>query len=91
MYFKITNQEECHNRYQYKTGLNILDKPFEKEGSYVPGGLYFTTLDHIDKFYNHGIWLRVVIIPDDAQIVKDPSGDRWREDKIILGGEISSL
>ena len=29
-YFKITNLEENHNGFQYKTGLNILDKEFEE-------------------------------------------------------------
>ena len=85
MYFKVTNEKECHHGYQYQTGLNILDKPFEKEGSCVEGGLYFTDLENLDKFYYYGVWLRVVIIPEDAIMVKDPSGGKWRADRIILG------
>jgi len=85
MYFKITNQDECHHGYQYQTGLNILDKPFEMEGSCVPGGLYFTDLENLHKFYGYGVWLRVVIIPGNAVMVEDPSGGKWRADKIILG------
>jgi len=85
MYFKITNQDECHHGYQYKTGLNILDKPFESKGSCVSGGLYFTTLVHLHHFYDYGIWLREVTIPEDARMVMDPSANKWRANKIILG------
>jgi len=85
MYFKITNQEECHHGYQYQTGLNLLDREFEPRGTCVAGGLYFTTLEHLEEFYSYGVWLRVVIIPKDARIVKDPEGDKWRANKIILG------
>ena len=59
-YYKVTSENECHQGYQYTDGLNILDKPFEKEGSCVPGGLYFTNLDHIAKFSTFGVWLREV-------------------------------
>jgi len=89
MFFKITKSDECHHGYQYQTGLNILDKPFQKEGSCVAGGLYFTTLEHLDQFYEYGVWLRAIIIPDDALIVKDPDGNKWRADKIILGEKYS--
>ena len=85
IYYKITNQEECHRDFQYQTGLNVLDRPFQENGSCVAGGLYFTTLEHLHDFYQYGVWLRVVIIPDDALMVKDPAGNKWRADKIILG------
>jgi len=85
MYFKVTNEKECHNGFQYQTGLNVLDKPFEPKGSCVGGGLYFTDLENLSKFYSYGVWLRVVIIPEDAMMVKDPAGDKWRANKIILG------
>ena len=85
MYFKITNENENHNGYQYQDRLNVLDKPFEKEGSCVPGGLYYTTLEHIHKFYGYGVWIREVTIPDNAEMVLDPEGNKCRADKIILG------
>ena len=87
IYVKITNTEECHNNFQYQTGLNVLDKPFEKEGSCVPGGLYFTDLENVNNFYSYGVWLRIVKIPDDAQVVEDPDdsfGKKWRSDKLIF-------
>ena len=50
IYYKITNKKECHNDFQYVDGLNVLDKPFEVEGSCVVGGLYFTTAKYIFNF-----------------------------------------
>jgi hypothetical protein len=85
MYFKVTNQDECHHGFQYVTGLNVLDKPFEPTGSCVAGGLYFTDLDNLDNFYGYGVWIREITIPEDAVMVKDPSGGKWRADSIILG------
>jgi len=87
MYFKITNAEENHNGLQYHTGLveDILPFQEEEEGSCVPGGIYFTDEKHIFKFLNYGIYIREVQIPEDAQFVKDPQGDKWRASKIILG------
>jgi hypothetical protein len=87
---KITNENENHNGFQYQTGLNILEETFQKEGSCVPGGFYFTTIDQVHNFYHYGVHLRIVEIPDDAQVVKDPderNGIKWRSDKIILGGK----
>jgi hypothetical protein len=88
LFFKITNSDEIHHGFPYKDGLNILDKPFQKKGSCVAGGLYFTDLQSLHHFYPYGVWIRVIIIPDGAQIVKDPDmsgGEKWRSDKIILG------
>jgi hypothetical protein len=84
MYFKITNSEENHHNLQYKTGLNIDPIPFRKEGSCVPGGIYFTTPEFICEFLSMGIWIREVTIPEDAEMVQDPDGNKWRASKVIL-------
>jgi hypothetical protein len=92
IYVKITNKEECHNGFQYQPGLNILQEPFQVEGSCVPGGFYYTDLENIHYFYDYGIWLWIVEIPDDAQVVEDPHktfGQKWRTDKIILSQKYS--
>ena len=83
-FFKITNEKECHHGFQYQEGLNVLDKPFEPTGTCVEGGLYFSDEDNIHKFLQFGCWLRVITIPEDAQMVKGPEGYKWRADKIIL-------
>lgn len=85
-YYKITNKNECHNGYQYKDGLNVLNEPFNDnpEDSCCPGGFYFTDYDNLLSFLDYGIWIREVKIPEDARVIKDKSGDKWRTDKIIL-------
>jgi hypothetical protein len=84
MYLKITNENENHHGLQYHDGLIIDPIPFAKEGSCVTGGIYFTTPEFICEFINMGIYLREVTIPEDAEIVKDPGGDKWRASKVIL-------
>ena len=86
-FFKVINAKKNHNGYQYVDGLNILDKPFQKYGSCVPGGLYFTDDEHIWQFVNYGCYVYEVTLPfdrDDFQMVKD-GDNKWRANKIILG------
>ena len=85
IYYKITNKTECHNGFQYVDGLNILDKPFERDGSNVAGGLYFTTAKYIFNFLYRGCYLREITLPKDCQWVRDWSWNKFRADKIILG------
>ena len=90
MYFKITNAAENHNCFQYVDGLNILIDEFDDDPSHscVAGGLYFSDAANIFKFLGYGIYLREVILPTDNpnfKMVKDPKGDKWRANMIILG------
>ncbi len=85
MYFKITNQTENHHGIQYHDGLIIDHIPFRKEGSCCPGGIYFTTPEYICEFLYIGYYIREVTIPEDAEMVQDPEGDKWRASKVILG------
>ena len=91
-YFKVTNKEEIHRGFVYKTGLNILDKPFEYGGSCVPGGLYFTTLEEIPEFYSYGCNLREITLPtDDPDFEMMPDENKFRANQIILGEKHSLL
>jgi len=84
---KITNENEIHHGYQYHDGLNVLQEPFQNEGSCVPGGFYYTDKENLHHFYNYGIWIRCIDVPSDALIVKDPDesgGVKWRCNKIIF-------
>ena len=88
--FKITNNNETHFGFTYVDGLNVLveefnDNPAVKCGK---GGFYFTTKEHIPRFYSFGIYLREVTIPTndpDFKIIKCKDGTKWRSNKIIFG------
>ena len=85
-YYKILNENECHNKFQFQDGLNIDSIPFNPKGTCEPGGIYFARED-IFAFLGYGPWIRTVTLPEDAQIYKDPEENpsKWKADKIILG------
>ncbi len=85
MYLKITNAKENHHGLQYQDGLNIDPVPFAKEGSCCAGGIYFTIPKYLCEFLYMGQYVREVTIPEDAEMVKDPEGEKWRASKVILG------
>jgi hypothetical protein len=86
---KVTNKDEKHRNFQYHDGLNVLKEDFnnDKQASCVKGGLYFTTLEHVHKFYGYGCWLRIVELPvndPELGVVQDLDGDKWRANKLIF-------
>ena len=81
-FFKITNEQETHHGLTYSTGHNIDPLPFISSGSCIPGGIYFTTRNHISNFYNFGVWIRKV--HPIGKIIKDPSGDKYRAHEVTL-------
>ena len=84
-YYKITNQYERHHNLQYHTGLNVDCLPFRPSGDCEDGGIYFARRD-ILAFLFKGPWLRMVTIPDDAQVYLNPDPpEKWKADKVILG------
>ena len=86
-FWKITNEEENHHGFQYKNGLNVDTQKFQKSGTCVKGGLYFTDSENIYNFFNYGVWLREVFVPYDAKMVLDPGTDtkKYRANKLYLG------
>jgi len=85
-YFKLTNEKEKHNEFQYKTGLNVDTLPFESnpKKSCCEGGLYFSDAKNICGFLNHMFWIREVTIPENENMLLDPDGDKWRIHSFIL-------
>jgi hypothetical protein len=85
-YFKIFNETDNHNGFQYVDGLNIDDNPYNDDPnkSCVKGGFYFSDAEHICEFLHFGDYVREVTIPADAKMVKDPDGNKWRADKLFL-------
>ncbi|AVL95272.1 ankyrin repeat protein [Moumouvirus australiensis] len=90
LYFKITNELECHHGFQYVDGLNILKEEFNNNpnDSCVSGRLYFSDSENICKFLGYGMYLREVFLPignPDFLMIKDPEGDKYGANMIILG------
>ena len=48
--YRITNEEEIHNGFQYKTGLNTDHIEFSPKGVCSSGGLYFFDLKEYCKY-----------------------------------------
>ena len=47
IFVKLTNREENHRGYQFKTGLNIDKLPFNPKGECQSGGIYFCLLEDL--------------------------------------------
>lgn len=65
-------------------GLNVDTVPFNPLGSCQSGGLYFTTAENLVKYLDYGNFIAEIKIPDDAEVYKDPEGDKWKADKIEI-------
>jgi len=86
IYYKITNQKENHRGLQYRDGLIIDPIKFNdnSKDSCVEGGIYFTTKEYLHKFFGYGYWIRPIKLPSDANVVLDPSGDKYRADSLFF-------
>ena len=91
-YFKILNQSRKHYNHQYIDGLNVLSGELNENPNHTccKGGFYFTTLEHIHEFYDYGCDLVEIFLPTndpEFKMVKDPEGNKWRSNKVILGNK----
>ena len=78
--YKILHKSMVHNDFKYKEGLNVLQQPFNPNGSCRSGGLYISTEPH--NFIDFGTLLADVQLPEDA-LVWVESG-KLKVDKLIL-------
>ena len=91
-FFKVMREDGIHNDYKYHDGLNKLKGQFNWWDSCCKGGLYFTDINNIHRFYSYGTILREIYLPfdnDDLKVVIDPSGNKWRANMIIIGNKHS--
>lgn len=83
---KFTTETENHNGFQFKTGLNIDNRPFYNKGSCKQGGIYFTSLYYFHTWVTYGskkcVHYRYVTVPDDARIYIEQY--KIKADKIVL-------
>ena len=90
-YIKLTTENNTHNGYQYKEGLNCLDGEFNNEKICGSGGLYFCRKEDSYKLINYNdkvmyyIW--DVELCEDSKIVD--MGDKLKTDKFILSNKRS--
>ena len=88
-FYRITNYEEIHNGFEYKTGLNVDVLPFDPSGECKAGGLYFFDGSQVTNFKQYvptGYWMRRVIIPDDAMVYIEKG--KYKTNKFILREKI---
>ena len=97
-FIKLTNMQENHNDYQFKTGINTDIIKFNPTEECKAGGIYFCKQNDFFKWLSYGsygskimYWYREVIIPDHAQVYVE--AEKCKADVIILGDrkEISEL
>jgi len=84
-YYKILNKQENHHNLQYKTGLNVDPIPFNPNGDCEPGGIYFAS-DDIFGFFEYGIWIREVTLPENEEIYEETGNPKkFKAHQVILG------
>lgn len=79
MNFKIFNEEDNHNGFQYEDGIVIDTIPFNNnpDDIYTEGGLYFSDENDICRYLHYGTYIREVI--PQGEIIKEPEGgNMWR-------------
>lgn len=79
-FFKITNETETHRGLQYHNGYVEDILPFQKFG------IYFSDLENIHMFYEHGVWIREVFPV--GEVVCDGLG-KYRAHAVRLGPRVA--
>jgi hypothetical protein len=83
---KLTNCEENHNGFQFRTGLNVDTVPFNPTGECNPGGIYFCESDYAFNWLNyrgmHMIYCRYVHVPEHSRVYIELG--KFKADKLIL-------
>jgi hypothetical protein len=84
IFVKLLNNELNHYGFQYNIGLNVDTIPFNPTGLCLSGGLYFTTIEYIEKYIKYGVNLAHIKLCDDAVFYCDPTGYKWKTNKFII-------
>jgi hypothetical protein len=87
LFYKITNELECHNNFQYKDGLNEDIIKFNPSGKCESGGLYFAELNDIAYWIDYGVNIRRVVILDDSLVYIEEK--KFKTNKFYLNKKIS--
>jgi hypothetical protein len=84
-FYKFLNDDLRHGLVVYKEGLNVDPLPFNPIGQCQPGGLYYTSLEHVPRWFKL-FWTRIadVTVPDGARVYAEPCGTKWKADCLVL-------
>lgn len=89
---KITHDDEKHNDFQLRPGLNVDIKPFDPISTY-DGGIFFThNLKKLGNIYDcgkyHPCFKRKVTIPNDDDVIVMITSNGMKSNKLILGDKV---
>ena len=85
-FYRLTNKEECHNEFQYGTGINTDILPFNPKGECKSGGMYFYHISqlHMYKRYCYDIeFIRKVSFTKNSKIYVER--DKFKTNEFVLG------
>jgi hypothetical protein len=80
-FYKLLHEDLTHRGFTYKHGLNTDTSPFNSNGNYSGGGLYFSNKEHMPLFLHKTRYICRVTIPDDAQVVYFKSNGKQKEEE----------
>ena len=81
-FYKFLSVDNIHHGFKYQIGLNIDNVEFDPTGECKRGGLYFTNIINIFKFYEYGNKISRIEILDDSQVYIET--DKFKTDKFII-------
>lgn len=87
-FFRLTNKEELHNGFQYKTGLNEDTEPFNPTSRCSRGGLYFYAEHQVHTYNRHVTnphYIREVTFDGLNGVQIYDEGDKLKANKFNLG------
>lgn len=84
-FYKLLRQDLTHYGFRYREGLNVDTEPFNPRGDCEPGGLYYTSDEHLEEWIGTN-WSLIadVTLPSDAQVYPGPCGTKWKADRLVL-------
>lgn len=89
-FVKLTNGQEVHHNFKFKTGLNEDFIKFNPNGECLAGGIYFTDIDKMPLWVGYKAdnlkYVRIVTIPDDALVYVEKH--KYKANKIMLGKRV---
>ena len=85
---RICKPDKKHYGYEWHDGENIDILPFQAKGECLPGGLYFTTLEHLFCFnglsnYLDDHWFVRVTVDDNEDVWQEYTG-KWKAHRVMV-------